>query len=59
LTLAAVAGIYGLSSTSITEVCIPDIDEATRFKNNMIQQQKEKDAKIKAAAETTPAVKPV
>jgi hypothetical protein len=59
LTLAAVAGIYGLSSTSITEVCIPDIDEATRFKNNMIQKQKEKDAKIKAAAETTPAVKPV
>jgi hypothetical protein len=43
LTLAAVAGIYGLSSTSITEVCIPDIDEATRFKNNMIQKQKEKD----------------
>jgi len=59
LTLACVAGIYGMSSTSISEICIPDIDEATRFKQDMVERQKEKDAKIKAAGETTPAVKPV
>lgn len=56
LTLACIAGIYSLSSSSIADVCVPDIDEATRFKEEMIKRQQDK---VKASQETTPALKPV
>jgi hypothetical protein len=59
LTLACVVGMYGLVGDSITDVCIPSIDEATQFKQNMLEQKAKKDAAIKAAQESTPAVKPV
>jgi hypothetical protein len=51
--------MYGLVGDSITDVCIPSIDEATQFKQNMLEQKAKKDAAIKAAQESTPAVKPV
>lgn len=59
LTLACVVGMYGLVGDSVTDVCIPTIDEATRFKQAMIDKKAEKEAAIKAAQESTPAVKPV
>ena len=59
LTLACVVGMYGLVGDSVKDVCIPSVDEATRFKENMIAQKAEKDAAIKAAQESTPAVTPV
>lgn len=59
LTLACVVGMYGLVGDSITDVCIPSIDEATKFKQNLLEQKAAKDAAVKAAQESTPAVKPV
>ena len=59
LTLACVVGMYGLVGDSVKDVCIPSVDEATRFKQNMVARKAEKDAAIKAAQESTPAVKPV
>lgn len=59
LTLACVVGMYGLVGDSVTDVCVPTMDEATKFKQNMLDRKAEKDAAIKAAQESTPAVKPV
>jgi hypothetical protein len=56
LMLASIAGIYSLYSSSKTRVCIPDIDEATRFKQEMLKRQQEKEEAIKEAQESTPAV---
>jgi hypothetical protein len=56
LMLACMMGIYSLSSRSISNVCIPDIDEATRFKQQMLKRQEEKEQKLKEAQELTPAV---
>lgn len=50
--LTAVAGMYGLMDTSITDVCVPSIDEATKFKQDMLKRQAAK----AAAHESTPAV---
>jgi hypothetical protein len=51
--------MYGLVGDSVKDVCIPSVDEATRFKESMVARKAEKDAAIKAAQESTPAVKPV
>ena len=51
--------MYGLVGDSVTDVCVPTMDEATKFKQNMLDRKAEKDAAIKAAQESTPAVKPV
>jgi hypothetical protein len=59
LTLACVIGMYGLVGDSVKDVCIPSVDEATKFKQNLLAQKEAKDAAIKAAQESTPAVKPV
>ena len=59
LMLACIAGIYNLYSSSKTRVCIPDIDEATRFKQEMLARQQEKEEKLKEAQEATPAVSKV
>lgn len=59
LMLACIAGIYNLYTTSKTSVCIPDIDEATRFKEEMLKRQQEKEEALKEAQETTPAVSKV
>jgi hypothetical protein len=59
LTLACVVGMYGLVGDSIRDVCIPSVDEATQFKQNLLDRKAEKDAAVKAAQESTPAVKPV
>jgi hypothetical protein len=57
--LACIAGVYNLYTTSKTSVCIPDIDEATRFKQEMLKRQQEKEEALKEAQETTPAVSKV
>ena len=57
--LACIAGIYNLYNGTTTNVCIPDIDEATRFKQEMLKRQQEKEDKIKEAQELTPAVSKV
>lgn len=59
LMLACVSGIYSLRTNSVSKVCIPDIDEATRFKEQMLKRQQEKEEKIKEAQESTPAVSKV
>lgn len=51
--LAAVAGMYSLMDHSIEGVCVPTIDEAQKFKQDMLKRQADK-AK---AQESTPAVK--
>lgn len=51
--LAAVAGMYAMMDKSIEGVCIPTIDEAQKFKQDMLKRQADK-AK---AQESTPAVK--
>lgn len=56
LMLACIAGIYNLYSSSKSSVCIPNIDEATRFKQEMLKRQQEKEEAIKEAQEATPAV---
>ncbi len=50
--LAALAGFYALMDSSIEAVCIPSMDEATRFKQALLKQTADK-AK---AQEVTPAV---
>lgn len=50
--LAAVAGMFALMDSSIEAVCIPTIDEATRFRQDMLKRQAEK----QKALESTPAV---
>jgi len=59
LTLACVVGMYGLIGDSVRDVCVPSVDEATQFKQDLLDQKAAKDAAIKAAQESTPAVKPV
>ena len=59
LTLACVVGMYGLVGDSVKDVCIPSMDEATKFRQEMLEQKAAKDAAIKAAQESTPAVTPV
>lgn len=63
LMLGALAGIIGLRSGSIEASCSPTIDEINAFRNKMLEDQKAKNAKAKAAlsaaSETTPAVKPM
>jgi len=59
LMLACISGIYTMYSDSTKNVCIPDIDEATRFKQEMLKRQQEKEEKIKEAQESTPAVSKV
>ena len=51
--LAAVAGMYSMMDHSIEGVCVPTIDEAQKFKQDMLKRQADK-AK---AQESTPAVK--
>ena len=51
--LAAVAGMFSLMDHSIEGVCVPTIDEAQKFKQDMLKRQADK-AK---AQESTPAVK--
>jgi hypothetical protein len=50
--LAAVAGMYSMMDHSIEGVCVPTIDEAQKFKQDMLKRQADK-AK---APESTPAV---
>jgi len=50
--LAAVAGLFGLMDASIEAVCIPTVDEATRFRQDMLKRQAEK----ARAQESTPAL---
>ncbi|NBR60738.1 MAG: hypothetical protein EBT86_03630 [Actinobacteria bacterium] len=59
LMLACLMGIYNLSSRTTSNVCIPDIDEATLFKQQMLKRQQEKEEKIKEAQELTPVVSKV
>lgn len=56
LTLACVVGMYGLVGNSVSAVCIPSMDEATKFKQEMLAAKESKDAAVKAAQESTPAV---
>jgi len=56
--LGAVAGMYSMMDASIEEVCVPSVDEATRFRQDMLKRQAEKAATVAAAQETTPAVTP-
>jgi hypothetical protein len=50
--LASLAGMYSMVDSSIEEVCVPTIDEATKFRQDMLKRQAEK----AAAQEATPAV---
>jgi hypothetical protein len=53
--LAALAGIFSLSSNSIQGICIASLDEAQEFRHKLAAQQA---AKVRAAQESTPAAKP-
>jgi hypothetical protein len=59
LTLASLAGIFSLSSNSTQSICVASIDEAQEFRNRLAAQQAAKDANVKAAQESTPAVSAV
>jgi hypothetical protein len=59
MTLACIVGIYGLSYNSHKAVCIASIDEVAQFKQHMLERQVQHEAEIKAAQESTPAVKVV
>jgi hypothetical protein len=52
MTLACLAGLFALIDFSVEAVCIPTIDEATRFKEDMLKRQAEK----AAIQEKTPAL---
>ena len=58
--LAALAGVFSLSSNSIQGVCVASLDEAQEFRRKLAAQQAAKDAaaKVKAAQESTPATTP-
>jgi len=56
MTLGCIAGVYSLYSESGHKICVPSVDEATRFKEALLAKQKEKEEKIKEAQENTPAV---
>ena len=59
--LISLAGMFTLYSESVQNICVPSIDEAQAFRERLadIQKKKDEDAKVKAAQESTPAVKPV
>lgn len=59
MTLACIVGIYGLSYNSHKAVCIASIDEVDKFRKDMLERQVEHEQKLKAAQESTPAVKVV
>ena len=63
LMLGALAGIIGLRSGSIAAACVPTIDEIDAFRKKMLEEQRAKNARDKAAlsaaSETTPAVTPM
>jgi hypothetical protein len=59
LMLASLAGIFSLQSTSIQNICVSSIDEAQAFRDRLAALQADKDAKAKAAQESTPAVSAV
>lgn len=50
--LAALAGMFALMDSSVEDVCVPTVDEATRFRQDMLKRQAEKEK----ARESTPAV---
>uniref|UniRef100_A0A6C0HKE7 Uncharacterized protein n=1 Tax=viral metagenome TaxID=1070528 RepID=A0A6C0HKE7_9ZZZZ len=58
--LAALAGVFSLSSNSIQGVCVASLDEAQEFRRKLAAQQAAKDAaaKVKAAQESNPAARP-
>jgi len=58
--LAALAGVFSLSSSSIQNICVASLDEAQEFRRKLAVQQAAKDAaaKVKAAQESNPAAKP-
>lgn len=55
--LAALAGVFSLSSNSIQGVCVASMDEAQEFRQRLAAQQAAKDAaaKVKSAEQSTPA----
>ena len=50
--LAALAGMYSMMDSTITDVCVPTQDEAQAFKQKMLERQAQKEK----AQEVTPAV---
>lgn len=54
--LAALAGVFSLSSSSIQNICVASIDEAQEFRRKLAIQQAAKDAaaKVKSAEQSTP-----
>ena len=54
--LAALAGVFSLSSSSIQNICVASIDEAQEFRRRLAAQQAAKDAaaKVKSAEQSTP-----
>jgi uncharacterized membrane protein len=59
--LISLAGLFTLYSESVQNICVPSLDEAQAFRERLaeIQKKKDEDAKVKAAQESTPAVKPM
>jgi hypothetical protein len=55
--LAALAGVFSLSSNSIQNICVASLDEAQEFRQRLARQQAAKDAaaKVRAAEQSTPA----
>ena len=54
--LAALAGIFSLSSNSIQTICVASLDEAQEFRQRLARQQAAKDAaaQVRAAEQSTP-----
>ena len=63
LMLGALAGIINLRSGAIAAACAPSVDEVEAFRKKMLEKERARNAKekaaISAASETTPAVTPV
>jgi len=59
LMLAALAGIFSLRAGATASACKPTVDEADAFRKRMIELQRQRNAEVDAAKETTPAVLPV
>jgi len=61
IALVSLAGMFTLYSESVQNICVPSLDEAQAFRERLaaIQKKKDEDAKVKAAQESTPALKPV
>lgn len=56
LMLGALAGMISLQSAAISTACVPTLAEANTAAKEAIDQQREKNNKMAAASETTPAV---